>query len=211
MTPAARMRATGPVLPRYAGAAARAALAIAYPLAILCAWHGLAPRYVGCLLLALLWLQRTVGKGPFAAALNRLATLDWCVAAALTGMSVAIAVTDSARLLHLYPACVSAGLLAAFGATLWRGPSMIEKFARLNHPDPAPAVVRYTRRVTQVWCAFFVLNGAFSVYTALYWSHAAWALYNGAIAYVLIGALIAGEWVWRRLFVTGRQAGAGAA
>lgn len=196
------MRATtGTVLPRWAGVATRAALVLAYPLVILFAWQSMSPRYVGCLLIALLWLQRTVGKGTLAKALKRLTLLDWGVAGALTVLSAAIAVTDSERLLHLYPACVSVGLLVAFGATLRHGPTMIEKFARLTYPEPSPEIVGYSRRVTQVWCAFFIVNGSFSVYTALYWSRAGWALYNGLIAYVLIGALIAGEWLWRRRFI----------
>lgn len=211
MTPLARERASAPRLSGWAGVAVRTALALAYPLVILLAWRGIAPRYVGCMLVVLLWLQRWIGTGSFAAALNRLTPLDWCVAATLSGMSLAIALTDSEWLLHLYPACVSAGLLAAFGATLVRGPTMIEKFARVHYPDPSPAVVRYTRRVTQIWCAFFLLNGAFSVYTALYWSRAAWSLYNGAVVYALIGALLAGEWIWRRVVVMPRQSGARAA
>ncbi|MBN3816468.1 hypothetical protein G3N57_07465 [Paraburkholderia sp. Se-20369] len=207
MTPLARDPATASVWLRRAVPAARAALMLAYPLVILLAWRGMAPRQVGCILVALLWLQRWVGNGPLAVALKRLTRLDWCVAVALTGLSLAIAVTDSEALLHLYPACVSAGLLAAFGATLVRGPSMIERFARVRHPDPGPAIVCYTRRVTQVWCAFFILNGAFSIYTALCWSRDAWSLYNGAIVYGLIGALLAGEWIWRHLFVLPRQNG----
>jgi uncharacterized membrane protein len=34
--------------------------------------------------------------------------------------------------------------------------------------------------------------------SALYWSSAAWALYNGFIAYLLIGILMFGEWCFRR-------------
>lgn len=206
------MRAsTGTRGSRRLAVAGRAVLALAYPLVILFAWQSMSPRYVGCLLVALLWLQRTVGNGPFANALRRLALLDWCVAGALTALSVAIAATDSERLLHLYPACVSAGLLIAFGATLRHGPTMIEKFARLTYPEPSPEIVRYTRRVTQVWCAFFIANGGFSVYTALYWRPAAWAIYNGLVAYVLIGALIAGEWLWRRAFIVAARKRAGVA
>ncbi|WP_175745241.1 hypothetical protein [Burkholderia ambifaria] len=202
---------TGTGLPRWASVAARAVLFVAYPLVILLAWQSMSPRYVGCLLFALLWLQRTVGKGTLAKALRRLTTLDWCVAGALTALSVAIAVTDSERLLHLYPACVSAGLLVAFGATLRRGPTMIEKFARSTYPEPSPEIVRYTRRVTQVWCAFFIVNGGFSVYTALYWSRASWALYNGFVAYLLIGALLAGEWLWRSVVIAARRKRTGVA
>jgi uncharacterized membrane protein len=58
--------------------------------------------------------------------------------------------------------------------------------------------VRYTFRITQIWCAFFLINGTLAAYTALFTSRAAWALYNGLIAYLLMGALFAGEWLYRR-------------
>ncbi|MGF6377584.1 putative membrane protein [Paraburkholderia atlantica] len=181
-------------------------LKLAYPALILCAWHWDAPRLVGCMLLAILWLQRWAGGGPVSMPLRQLSALDWSVVMLLSCASAAIVVTDSELLLRFYPSLVNVGLLIAFGATLARGPSMIEKFARLGSPDLPAGAVRYTRRVTQVWCGFFVLNGAFSAYTALYWSRASWSLYNGVIAYGLIGALLAGEYVWRRLVVLPRAA-----
>jgi uncharacterized membrane protein len=185
-------------------------LRLAYPALILCAWHWDAPRLVGLLLLATLWLQRSVGGGPLALPLRQLSALDWSVVALLSCASAAIVVTDSELLLRFYPSLVNLGLLVAFGATLARGPSMVEKFARLAEPDLPASGVRYTRRVTQLWCGFFVLNGAFSAYTALAWSRASWSLYNGVIAYGLIGALLAGEYVWRRVVVLPRAARAGA-
>ncbi|MBV8627291.1 MAG: hypothetical protein JO371_05380 [Paraburkholderia sp.] len=179
---------------------------LAYPALILCAWKWDAPRYVGLMLFAVVWLQRLSGMGGFASSLHRLTAVDWSVAALLSCASVAIVVTDSEMLLRIYPSLVSLGLLIAFGATLVRGPTMIEKFARLRKPDLDAAGVLYTRRVTQIWCAFFVLNGAFSAYTAFFWSRDAWSLYNGAIAYGLIGLLLLGEIVWRYLVVLPRAA-----
>jgi len=184
----------------------RVAAGIAYPVVILCAWHWDSPRVVGLLLLALLWMQRATGAGPFAATLRRLTALDWAVAGALSVASVAIVLTGSERLMRLYPSLVSLGLLVAFGATLVKGPSMIEKFARRVYADPPAHIVRYTRRVTWVWCAFFALNGAGSVYTALASSRATWSLYNGVIAYGLIGALLVGEIAWRRWIMLPRAA-----
>jgi uncharacterized membrane protein len=61
----------------------------------------------------------------------------------------------------------------------------------------APAGVRYTRRLTLVWCNFFFLNGSVAAYTALAASRETWVLYNGLVAYVLIGALLAGERIAR--------------
>ncbi|HEY2022353.1 hypothetical protein [Paraburkholderia sp.] len=179
---------------------------LAYPALILCAWRWDAPRYVGCMLFAILWLQRWAGGGPVAASLRRLSPIDWTVVGLLSCASAAIVLTNSELLLRVYPSLVNLGLLIAFGATLVRGPSMIEKFARLGNPNLPAGAVRHTRRVTQMWCVFFLLNGAFSAYTALYWSRASWSLYNGAIAYVLIGALLIAEVIWRYLVVLPRAA-----
>lgn len=179
---------------------------LAYPVVILCAWRWDSPRIVGLLLLVLLWMQRVAGTGALAATLRKLTPVDWAVAVMLNVASVAIVFTDSERLMRLYPSLVNLGLLVAFGATLVKGPSMIEKFARLTYADPPAHIVRYTRRVTQLWCVFFAVNSVFSAWTALAWTARAWSFYNGAIAYGLIGALLAGEFVWRKWIMLPRAA-----
>lgn len=113
-------------------------------------------------------------------------------------VGLAAMAANSEALLRLYPASISAGLLLLFIVTLFRPPSMIERIARLREPDLSPEGVRYTRRVTRVWCVFFVSNGLVATYTALWASREAWALYNGLIAYLLIGALFLGERLVRR-------------
>ncbi|MBC7858941.1 MAG: hypothetical protein H7Z39_09215 [Burkholderiaceae bacterium] len=102
--------------------------------------------------------------------------------------------------LKLYPVLVNGALLAAFGYSLLAPPSMIERLARLREPDLPPAAVRYTRRVTQVWCGFFVVNGAIALGTALWASEALWSLYTGVIAYILMGLLFGAEYLARRRF-----------
>ncbi|MEC5405168.1 hypothetical protein VOM14_06230 [Paraburkholderia sp. MPAMCS5] len=208
-TPAADTSAAGasPVIERNGlKTVVQVLVKLAYPALILCAWRWDTPRYVGCMLFAILWLQRWAGSGPVATSLRRLSAIDWTVVGLLSCASAAIVFTNSELLLRLYPSLVNLGLLIAFGATLVRGPSMIEKFARLGKSNLPPGAVRHTRRVTQVWCVFFLLNGAFSAYTALYWSRASWSLYNGAIAYGLIGVLLIAEVLWRYLVVLPRAA-----
>ena len=51
-------------------------------------------------------------------------------------------------------------MLAVFGGSLFAKQTVIERLARLQHPDLPPEGVRHTRRVTQIWCAFFIFNGA---------------------------------------------------
>jgi uncharacterized membrane protein len=75
---------------------------------------------------------------------------------------------------------------------------MVERIARLHQPDLPTDATPYLRNVTRVWIAFFVFNGAAGLATALWASREVWSLYNGGIAYVLIGLLFAAEWLWRR-------------
>jgi uncharacterized membrane protein len=96
--------------------------------------------------------------------------------------------------LKLYPVLVNAAMLSVFTYSLFVPPSMVEQFACRREPDLAPQSVSYTRRVTQVWCVFFALNGAIALVTALWASAATWSLYNGFIAYLLMGLLFAGEY-----------------
>jgi uncharacterized membrane protein len=105
---------------------------------------------------------------------------------------------DSTAAVLYYPVLVNVALLLVFAASLVSPPSVIERIARLREPALPPAAVAYTRRVTVVWAAFFVLNGAAAFYTARFTPIETWALYNGLVAYLLIGALFAIELVVRR-------------
>ena len=104
---------------------------------------------------------------------------------------------------RFYPVAVNAALLFVFGASLYRGAPVIEQLARWREPavfhgPRAANAMRYTRRVTQVWCGFFLANGALALATALWASLEWWAFYNGFLAYVLMGILFAAEWMARR-------------
>ncbi|HEY1042993.1 MAG TPA: hypothetical protein VGE60_03945 [Telluria sp.] len=121
----------------------------------------------------------------------------WSVAGAL--LLVACAMWSNAMLpLKLYPVMVNAGFLAAFAWSLSTPVSMVERFARLREPELPAEGVAYTRRVTQAWCVFFAANGAIAAGTALLASDRAWWLYNGVIAYVLMGLMFGGELLVRR-------------
>lgn len=166
-------------------------LTLLYPLLIWFGHGNVEPRWLaGVLLLA---------------AATRLPTLKisalarWSVAAAL--LLVAAAVWSNLLLpLKLYPVLVNAALLVGFGATLIAPPSMIERLARLRESVLPPAAIVYTRHVTQIWCGFFVVNGLIALGTALWASDAVWSLYTGVIAYLLMGLLFGGEWLYRQRF-----------
>ena len=89
-------------------------------------------------------------------------------------------------------------MLALFGGSLFAKQSLIERLARLQTPDLPPEGVRYTRRITQIWCVFFVLNGSMAAALVLMRQYDWWALYTGIVSYVLMGLLLGGEWVYRK-------------
>jgi uncharacterized membrane protein len=122
----------------------------------------------------------------------------WGMAGAATLLAVFTWLGHGWMPLKLYPVGISGLMLLIFGVSLVHGPTAIERIARLTEPDLPPQAVAYTRRVTQVWCVFFVFNGAMALGTALWASDAVWTLYNGCVAYVLMGLLMGGEWLVRR-------------
>jgi uncharacterized membrane protein len=97
-----------------------------------------------------------------------------------------------------YPLTVNLVLLLMFSTTLLNPPSMVERLARLQEPELPDEAIPYTRRVTQIWCVFFIVNAAISFYTACCMSLDAWTLYNGLIAYLLIGLIFTIEWLTRQ-------------
>ncbi len=166
-----------------------------YPLLVLFGLRVMEPRYVALLFAALLLLRRRRQAAQF---LTNLPRVDLAVLGGLLLLAGTTAVTNSELLLRFYPAAVNLGMLLLFGGSLISPPSMIERFARLADPHLPSEAISYTRQVTQIWCAFFIVNGGLAVYTAIHASREEWALYNGCIAYLLMGALLGGEWLYRR-------------
>ena len=114
---------------------------------------------------------------------------------ALVGLGAAL---NEPRFFYALPVLVNLMLLANFAATL-RGPvSMIERFARMQEPELPPGGEAYCRKVTIVWCWFFVANAAMSAALALWAPVAWWSLYVGGIAYLLIGLMFTVEYVVRK-------------
>lgn len=75
---------------------------------------------------------------------------------------------------------------------------LVERLARLREPNLPPEGVRYTRKVTLVWCGFFVGNGTMALFTVLQGDMHLWTLWNGMVAYILMGMLMAAEWLVRQ-------------
>jgi uncharacterized membrane protein len=99
--------------------------------------------------------------------------------------------------LKAYPIVVSLTFAGVFSYSLFQPPTIIEEIVRLRRPDLPSHLTSYLRNVTIVWLAFFVINASISAATAFSGSIKLWTLYNGFIAYLLMAALLAGEFVLR--------------
>lgn len=169
-------------------------LLVLYPLLVYTGLQQFGPRALACVLLLVALAKLAATK----IARQPLGNGGWLVLAAALAGSLTL-LTGSVMGLKFYPVIVSVVLLVVFGLSLVRPPSMIERFARLQTPDLPAHAIAYTRKVTWVWCGFFIFNGAIAC-VSVFASDKIWALYNGLISYVLIGLLLAGEY-WVRLRV----------
>jgi uncharacterized membrane protein len=163
------------------------ALTLCYPLVIWRLGDRVEPRWLA-LSLVLLGALRLAASGQRLWIVLGLGAL---ALALLTG------VLNVGWPLKWYPVFVNASLLVLFGVTLQRPPSMAERLARLKEPHLGPLAVAYTRKVTIAWCGFFIVNGALAALTAQWGTDAQWALYNGALAYGLMGGVAGTEYLVR--------------
>jgi len=164
------------------------AISAAYPLLVYIALGRFSPRWLMLLLAVIVTLRAVAVRQPF----------WWTVTGGIVILTLSGFFTNALMLLKLYPVLVNAILLIVFAVSLYWPPSAIERIARLQHPNLPPRGVAYTRKVTEVWCGFFIVNGGLALITSLWASERIWALYNGLIAYGLMGVLFAGEWLVRR-------------
>jgi uncharacterized membrane protein len=100
--------------------------------------------------------------------------------------------------LLLVPVVINGTLLVTFGSTLFRGPPLIERFARLQHPDLTPAEVSWCRAWTKVWTGFFATNAVVATTLGLANRLELWALYNGLLTYIVMGGFFVGEYSVRK-------------
>jgi uncharacterized membrane protein len=167
---------------------------LAYPFVLYGGLHWGSPRIVGVLLLVMLLLRH---RGDARRLLTDMGRTDRLVLLYLIAHASLSALTNSELLVRLFPCAMNVGFLVLFARSLCGPQSMIERFARLKESDLSAEGVIYTRQVTKVWCVFLAANACVALWSALYASREVWAFYNGFLAYVLMGILFAGEWLYR--------------
>lgn len=168
---------------------------IVYPLLVYFGLNAIRPEWLiaGLLLLVLLRYLVVPARGRRMAALSLIVVAIAVVAVMLLAGEVTA--------LRFYPVAVNAVVFAAFAVSLLSKQPLIERIARVREPElPAHAVI-YTRRLTVAWSVLIFCNGLVALYTALFSSMAIWALYNGLLSYLILGAFFLLEWLYRERFI----------
>lgn len=112
---------------------------------------------------------------------------------------------DSQMIVQFYPVIISLCMSGLFGLSLLYPPTIIERIARLQDPNLDAYGIAYTRKVTLLWTLFCFGNAVVSYLTSLHPNPALWAIYNGCISYILMGSLMAAEYIIRRVILQKRK------
>jgi uncharacterized membrane protein len=99
----------------------------------------------------------------------------------------------------LMPVFIQLALMNFFGRTLYKGPPLVERFARLDFPELPARVVQYCRIWTIIWTGFFAFNAIMCAGLAFWAPNKWWAFYNGVMIYSLTGFLLIAEFFWRHI------------
>ncbi len=169
-------------------------VALGYPLIFYFALRVASPRAIALGVLAALALRLAVS------APRRLAAWAWIGVPVALGIAAANGLSlvwNDPLALLLTPVFVNAALLVAFALSFLQRETVIETLAleqagTLSEPEHV-----YCRRVTAVWCAFFVANGAIAAKLAVDGDLARWTFYAGFLAYLAMALLFAAEFVYR--------------
>lgn len=166
-------------------------LVLIYPVAVYFGLNYIEPAYIA-VMFAVIFLLRHLQAVKKTSTIPHLNIVLISVLS-LLGFSVFF---NSALALKFYPVVMSLSFLVIFAFSLYKPPSVVEIIARL-HDDLDDHGIAYTRRVTMVWCGFFVLNAGVACLTIFHENPEVWVLYNGLISYLLMGLLMAGEFAVR--------------
>jgi uncharacterized membrane protein len=170
-----------------------AALVVLYPALVYFGLSRMSVRAFGIALAAVVLISlplRFQGKREHIAVIAR-------VPLTIVAMLLIAACFDDRRFVLALPVITNVILLMHFGASLRTVP-IAERFARMQEADLSDAQIAYCRRVTQVWCLFFIMNGAVIAMLAVFAPLGWWTLYTSLVSYFFVGALATVEYVIRK-------------
>ncbi len=170
-------------------------LAIIYPGVVYLGLGVMEPRQVALGLGGLLVLRLLVVTPAKLVAYTQ---TFWLPVIAVASMVALTAASNHPFSLLLTPVAINLGLLGVFASSFLQEETTVERLAKIQVPDLPEPELAYCRRVTAVWCVFFVLNGGTALALALYADIAVWTFYTGIASYVLMGTLFTVEYIFRQ-------------
>ncbi|MCF0214854.1 MAG: AMP-binding protein [Fibrobacteraceae bacterium] len=184
------------------------ALTVLYPGLVFCGLYfwGISPRILSLALIVLALFHFTSSRKAHKGVNAVKGMLFFSITLACGCVAFAL---DSKLFLKFYPVFINLVLLLFFGLSLKKDASgkrssLVFQLACLGdktlaHSSSRSFVEKYCRKVTLVWCFFFVANGTVALLTIASGSDKWWALYNGLVSYILMGMLFAGEFMIRSI------------
>ena len=121
------------------------------------------------------------------------------ILAVFIAYAVASAALQSVTMLLYYPVLVNFSLCAVFANSLRHEESILLRLIRARGVQVSKYGPKYIHRLTACWAIFFAVNGIIALWSTTL-SIEAWTAYNGLIAYVIVGALVGGERIFRRYY-----------
>jgi uncharacterized membrane protein len=176
-----------------------------YPVFVLSGWLWLrlSPKYL-VLGLAVIGVLYVLAHSENALRRGFRGLQFWVMISSIAVLGGITVLTQNASLLNFYPVLINLFLLVSFGLTWFKGPPMIYRLAVLRDKSiPASpereSIETYCTIVTHIWCVFFIQNTLISTATVFLGNPMIWSVYNGGVSYVLIGALLGGEYFYRKI------------
>ncbi|HKJ18397.1 MAG TPA: hypothetical protein VJ984_13680 [Xanthomonadales bacterium] len=160
-----------------------------YPLLVFFGLKVLPPSFFGLVLVVLLALRFGILRPDERKIL--LPILLVFLAYALTA-----SILGSERFLLFYPVLVNLSLCFLFAWSLRDEEPLLLRVLRKRGVPMSIYAPRYLYCLTIIWSVFFLLNAAIAAWTTTQ-SLEVWTIYNGLIAYILVGVLLGSEWLFR--------------
>lgn len=168
-------------------------LAAAYPFVVYYGLNHYSASVFAWVLLVLL-IVRVVVKGNYSE------PSQWLQLVVVGAFCIIVAVVNSEELLRYYPVLMSLGFSALFAFSLRSKTSLIERFAKMSGTDYSSQALNYMRSLTRVWAILLAFNALVAAYTACCMSIKHWTLYNGLLAYFLLGGFSLAELAFRHFY-----------
>ena len=124
----------------------------------------------------------------------------WLALAGIVAALGALTAAGGGRYALYLPSLVAPLLvLIPFAGSLLPGQTpLVSRIASLVHRPLPPPLVGYTRGVTWLWTLAIVLFAGIDLFLMACADRETWSLYANGEAYLLLGAVFIGEYLWRR-------------